>query len=316
MLEIRLRAARPARRPASRLARQASAGAAREHSGGGRAARAVHLRHPDRHRRDAQRSASTSLLALRDLNDAHGHIQEIIIQNFRPKPGTRMADAPAPSLDEHLWTIAIARLLFAPAMNIQAPPNLSPGALRRLIEAGINDWGGVSPVTPGSRQSGGAVAASQGARARHQRRPASSWSNGWRSIRPYARAADAWVDPALRTALLHRLDADGWPRTDDWSPGALAPLPEIAAPAVRPVPAGRGCDGSGERVRPDARSTRPTSSGCSARAAMNSRRCARRPTKCGRPSTATSSPTSSPAISTTPTSAISNASSAPSRKAR
>ena len=59
-----------------------------------------------------------------------------------------MADAPAPSLDEHLWTIAIARLMFAPSMNIQAPPNLSPGALRRLIEAGINDWGGVSPVTP------------------------------------------------------------------------------------------------------------------------------------------------------------------------
>ena len=59
-----------------------------------------------------------------------------------------MAEAPAASLDEHLWTIAVARLLFRPSMNIQAPPNLSPGALRRLIEAGINDWGGVSPVTP------------------------------------------------------------------------------------------------------------------------------------------------------------------------
>src|SRR2546425_3264392 len=89
-----------------------------------------------------------SLLALHALNDAYGHIQEIIIQNFRPKAATRMAHSPAPSLEDHLWTIAIARLLFAPSMNIQAPPNLSPDALPRLIDAGINDWGGVSPITP------------------------------------------------------------------------------------------------------------------------------------------------------------------------
>jgi FO synthase len=88
-----------------------------------------------------------SLLALRDLNEAYGHIQEIIIQNFRPKPGTRMAHSPAPSLEDHLWTIAMARLLFAPSMNIQVPPNLNAHALLRLIDAGINDWGGVSPVT-------------------------------------------------------------------------------------------------------------------------------------------------------------------------
>ncbi len=97
---------------------------------------------------ETRRERIDALLALRELNEAYGHIQEIIIQNFRPKPGTRMADATAPSLEEHLWTIAMARLIFPPAMNIQAPPNLSPGALRRLIEAGINDWGGVSPVTP------------------------------------------------------------------------------------------------------------------------------------------------------------------------
>jgi len=70
-----------------------------------------------------------ALLALRELNDRYGHIQEVIIQNFRPKAGTRMAHSPPPSLEDHLWTIAIARLLFAPSMNIQAPPNLSPGAL-------------------------------------------------------------------------------------------------------------------------------------------------------------------------------------------
>ena len=97
---------------------------------------------------ETRRERLESLLALREIHDEHGHLQEIIIQNFRPKPGTRMADVAPPSLDEHLWTIAVARLLFAPDMNIQAPPNLSPGTLPRLIAAGINDWGGVSPVTP------------------------------------------------------------------------------------------------------------------------------------------------------------------------
>ena len=89
-----------------------------------------------------------ALLALRDLHDRYGHIQEIIIQNFRAKPQTKMATAPEPSLDEHLWTIAVARILFGPEMNIQAPPNLQAGSLDKLIGAGINDWGGVSPVTP------------------------------------------------------------------------------------------------------------------------------------------------------------------------
>ncbi len=97
---------------------------------------------------ETRRERVEALLALRELHDAYGHIQEIIIQNFRPKPGTRMADVEGPSLDEHLWTIAMARLIFPAAMNIQAPPNLSPGALSALVHAGINDWGGVSPVTP------------------------------------------------------------------------------------------------------------------------------------------------------------------------
>src|SRR5215469_11736072 len=84
-----------------------------------------------------------ALLALRDLHDRYGHIQEIIIQNFRAKPGTRMAQAAEPGSADHLWTIAVARILFGPEMNIQAPPNLTPHEYRRLIEAGINDWGRV-----------------------------------------------------------------------------------------------------------------------------------------------------------------------------
>jgi FO synthase len=89
-----------------------------------------------------------ALLAIRDAHERHGHIQEVIIQNFRAKPGTRMAEAPEPSLEDHAWTIAVARIVLGPAMNIQAPPNLQPEGLAHLIGAGINDWGGVSPVTP------------------------------------------------------------------------------------------------------------------------------------------------------------------------
>ena len=115
---------------------------------------------------ETRRERIEALLALRDLHDRYGHIQEIIIQNFRAKPGTRMAAAPEPDLDDHLWTIAVARLIFGPAMNIQAPPNLSPAALAEMIAAGINDWGGVSPVTPRPRQSRSAVAGARAARAR------------------------------------------------------------------------------------------------------------------------------------------------------
>ncbi|MCG8560185.1 MAG: 7,8-didemethyl-8-hydroxy-5-deazariboflavin synthase CofG, partial [Hyphomicrobiales bacterium] len=97
---------------------------------------------------ETRRERIEALLALRDLHDRHGHIQEIIVQNFRAKPGTRMAGAPEPGLEDHVWTIAAARLLFGPEINIQAPPNLRPQALEALLGAGLNDWGGVSPVTP------------------------------------------------------------------------------------------------------------------------------------------------------------------------
>jgi 7,8-didemethyl-8-hydroxy-5-deazariboflavin synthase CofG subunit len=88
-----------------------------------------------------------SLFAIADLHAAHGHIQEVIIQNFRSKPQTVMATAPEPSAADLARTIAVARLLLGPAVNIQAPPNLSPADHRLLLRAGINDWGGISPVT-------------------------------------------------------------------------------------------------------------------------------------------------------------------------
>jgi FO synthase len=88
-----------------------------------------------------------SLLAIRDLHEKYGHIQEVIIQNFRAKKATPMALWPEPDCEEILRTIAVARLLM-PAMNIQAPPNLSDPHYADLLDAGINDWGGVSPLTP------------------------------------------------------------------------------------------------------------------------------------------------------------------------
>jgi FO synthase len=176
---------------------------------------------------ETRRERVEALLALRALHEEYGHLQEIIIQNFRPKPTTRMAGVPAVALDEHLWTIAVARLVFPPEMNIQAPPNLSAGALAPLIDAGINDWGGVSPVTPDHVN------------------PEAPWPHlkvleratkaagkelvERLAIYPgYVRSAHEWVDKSLQTVLLHKVDGDGWPRTDEWAPGMAGALPLVA----------------------------------------------------------------------------------------
>jgi FO synthase len=89
-----------------------------------------------------------ALAGIRDLHERHGHVQEVIVQNFRAKPRIPMRDAPEPTLDDLLRTLAVARLMLGPEMNLQAPPNLSPGVYPRLLAAGLNDWGGVSPLTP------------------------------------------------------------------------------------------------------------------------------------------------------------------------
>ena len=180
---------------------------------------------------ESRRERVESLLALRELHDEYGHIQEIIIQNFRAKPDTRMADAPEPPLDELIWTIAVARILFGSDMNIQAPPNLSPGDLKPLVAAGLNDWGGVSPVTPDHVN------------------PEAPWPHLEELARQtadcgmvlterlalypaYARDVDQWIDPALRTPVLREIDAGGFARADAWSPGAaVTPAPLYAANA-------------------------------------------------------------------------------------
>jgi FO synthase len=90
-----------------------------------------------------------SVFAIRDLHRRYGHIQEVIVQNFRAKAGTAMADAPEPGDEEFLAAVATTRIVMGPHVSVQAPPNLSDtDQQRRLLDAGISDWGGVSPLTP------------------------------------------------------------------------------------------------------------------------------------------------------------------------
>ena len=200
---------------------------------------------------ETRRERVEALLALRDLHDRHDHIQEIIIQNFRAKPGTRMAGAPEPDLDDHLWTIAMARLIFGPAMDLQAPPNLNPAALAEMIAAGINDWGGVSPVT------------------RDHVNPEAPWPALDRLAREtaaagkhlvprlaiypaYAREPERWLDAALRTPVLRAMDAEGFARPDLWVAGSGSEPPTYSPACFDeyPLPPSAGEGGVGGNTRP------------------------------------------------------------------
>ncbi|MFP6732869.1 MAG: 7,8-didemethyl-8-hydroxy-5-deazariboflavin synthase CofG, partial [Rhodospirillales bacterium] len=175
---------------------------------------------------ETRRERIDSLLALRDLNDRYGHIQEIIIQNFRAKPSTRMAAAAEPSLDELLWTIAAARLIFGPEMNIQAPPNLSPGALAQIIGAGINDWGGVSPVSP-DYVNPEAPWPHLGALESETEAAGKVLTQRLAIYPSHATDGERWLDAGLRRPVLRAMDMDGFARTEDWSPGADITPPDL-----------------------------------------------------------------------------------------
>jgi FO synthase len=171
---------------------------------------------------ETRRERIESLLALRDANRPWGHIQEIIIQNFRAKAETLMANASEPDLNELLWTIALARIVFGPEMNIQAPPNLSPGVLTKIVDAGINDWGGVSPVTPDF--------VNPEAPWPHLTNLASETANAGKflierlAIYPrYAMDLDRWTDSGVAPFVRQMIDGQGFARTDDWAAGAVAP---------------------------------------------------------------------------------------------
>lgn len=178
-----------------------------------------------------------SLLEIRSIHEEFGNIQEVIIQNFRAKPGTKMNNAPEPDLDELLWTIAVARVLFGSEMSIQAPPNLSPGVLPQIVKAGINDWGGVSPLTPDYVNPEApwphleelCRATESAGKYLHERL----------TVYPeYIRNADMWIADELKTRVLDRVDAEGLPRVDSWCPGDTDDPPKefldrVARPSSR-----------------------------------------------------------------------------------
>ena len=159
-----------------------------------------------------------ALLALRDLHDTYGHLQEIIIQNFRAKPDTRMAQAPEPTLEDLQWTIASARLIFGPDMAIQAPPNLTPDTFGTLIRAGINDWGGVSPVTP-DHVNPEAPWPHLERLARETAREGKVLTERLTVYPAYVRQLGTWVAEPLRPAVRQGSDAEGFARESAWSPG-------------------------------------------------------------------------------------------------
>ena len=168
------------------------------------------------------------------LHAEHGHIQEVIVQNFRAKPDTKRAGADEPDLDDLLWTIAAARLILPPGVHVQAPPNLSPGVYHNLIGAGIDDWGGVSPVTI-DHVNPEAPWPELDALARHTaemdkilipRLPVyPAWLN------------ETWVDKKVLPRVIQSSDAEGWARDDSWSPGEIvSPKPKhILLTAVDPA---------------------------------------------------------------------------------
>ena len=167
-----------------------------------------------------------SLLAIREIHEQYGHVQEIIVQNFRAKPETKMVNAPEPDLNELLWTIAVARLIFGPSMSVQAPPNLSPGVLPQIVHAGINDWGGVSPVTP-DFVNPEAPWPHLDELARETATAGKFLTERLTMYPDYAVNLDRWAHPDLHVRMLEMIDAEGFPRIDDWCPGDV----EIAPPS-------------------------------------------------------------------------------------
>jgi FO synthase len=167
-----------------------------------------------------------ALAAIAASHRRHGHVQEVIVQNFVPKPGTAMSSAPACPPDEELWSLAAARLLLPPEVSLQAPPNLSED-FGRLLDAGIDDWGGVSPVTPDHVNP-------ERPWPEIERLAAVTEARGFElaprlTVYPrYALAPDRWLDPATRTAVLVRSDAEGLARDrPDWHAGGTGPPPRL-----------------------------------------------------------------------------------------
>jgi len=170
-----------------------------------------------------------ALEAIAASHRRHGHVQEVIVQNFLPKAGTAMHKAPACPPDEYLEAIALARLVLPPEVHVQAPPNLSDD-FGVLLSAGIDDWGGVSPVTADHVNPERPWPALDRLRAVTE--------GAGRTLAPrltiypeYALEPERWLDEGLRFAVLDRSDAEGLGRDDRWYSGA-----EVDPPLLVPGP--------------------------------------------------------------------------------
>jgi FO synthase len=175
-----------------------------------------------------------ALRAIRDAHARHGHVQEVIVQNFLPKPGTAMWRHAACDRDEFLWTVAAARVVLGAEAHLQAPPNLSaPDELGALVAAGIDDWGGVSPVTPDHVNPERPWPALDALREATE--AAGKTLAPRLTVYPeYARDPERWLDPAVRFAVLCASDSEGLARDDDWAAGGDAAPPELVKPDTWP----------------------------------------------------------------------------------
>jgi FO synthase len=179
-----------------------------------------------------------TLEAIVRLHRRHGHVQEVIVQNFLPKPGTSMHRHPRCPDDELWWTIAVARLMLPPDVHVQAPPNLSDD-LGALLDSGLDDWGGVSPVTVdhvNPERAWPALDALRGA----TERAGMALAPRLTVYPEYARCPERWLDPAMRFAVLDRCDAEGLGREDRWCSGGDFVAPRVIGAGAPSRAASRG----------------------------------------------------------------------------
>ncbi len=196
-----------------------------------------------------------ALLALKDAHARHGHLQEVIVQNFRAKPGTRMRARDHAGFDDLLWTAAAARLILGAEANIQVPPNLSDARFPALLDAGINDWGGISPITDdyvNPEHAWPSIAALEEATRRAGLVPVERLA-----IYPaFVRVPARWLDAALVPRVLAASDSEGYARADPWSPGVAGVAPPVS-PAVHATGRHRAFDAALARAGGGARLDEP-----------------------------------------------------------
>ena len=178
---------------------------------------------------DSRQDRIAGLEAIAAAHRRYGHVQEVIVQNFLPKPGTAMHDHPPCPDEEMWWTIAVARLVLPPEVHLQAPPNLSDD-LAALLDSGIDDWGGVSPVTADHVNPERAWPALEVLRAATEARGLALAPR--LTLYPeYALDPGRWLDPAMRFRVLDRCDAEGLARDHAWHAGGTAEPPLLLPPA-------------------------------------------------------------------------------------